>query len=183
MAFGAGGGGTPYIGEIAIFAGTFAPAGWAFCDGSLLQISEYDALFQLIGITYGGDGQQTFAVPDLRGRAPLHSGNSQGPGLSRSYPLGERAGTEDVTLSLQQIPAHTHVPAVSTLPGTTNSPVGAIPADGGNGSAQYTPDTDSLVKQPAQALAPVGGSQPHTNMQPYVVVNYIISLFGVFPSQ
>ncbi|MCC3156167.1 tail fiber protein [Hymenobacter sp. 15J16-1T3B] len=171
--FGSGGTGTPYIGEIAIFAGNFAPAGWAFCDGSLLPISEYDTLFNLIGTTYGGDGESTFALPDLRGRAPLHAGSG--------FIIGETAGVEEVTLSVQQIPTHNHGLPASTQPGTTDSPSGAVPADGGNGSAQYTQDTGSLVKQPVQTLTPVGGSQPHTNMQPYLVVNYIISLFGVYP--
>lgn len=172
-------GSSPYIGEIAIFCGNFAPAGWAFCDGSLLLISEYDALFQLIGTTYGGDGEETFALPDLRGRAPMHAGS--GAGLTNRI-IGETAGVEAVTLTVRQIPSHTHQPSVSTAPGTTASPQAAFPADGGNGSAQYTPDTASLLKQPAQNLGVVGGSQPHENMQPYLVVNYIISLFGVFPS-
>lgn len=166
---------SPYIGEIDIFCGNFAPAGWAFCDGSLLPISDYDALFNLIGTTYGGDGQSTFAVPDLRGRAPMHSGNG--------YIVGETGGAEQVTLTTQQIPSHSHVVPASTSPGTTASPSGAVPADGGNGSAQYTPDTGSLVKQPAQSLTTFGSSQPHENMQPFVAVNYIISLYGVFPSQ
>lgn len=170
----------PYIGEIAIFAGNFAPVGWAFCDGSLLLISEYSALYQLIGTTYGGDGQSTFALPDLRGRAPMHAG--AGPALT-SRVGGEMGGTEEVTLTTQQIPNHNHVLGVSTTPGTTASPQGAVPADGGNGSAQYTQDTASLQKQPAQVMGAVGGSLPHENMQPYLAVTYIISLFGVFPSQ
>jgi len=170
---------TPYIGEIAIFCGNFAPAGWALCNGSLLAIGDYDALFQLIGTTYGGDGQDNFALPDLRGRAPMHM--SSGAGLN-NHIIGETGGAEAVTLSLQQIPSHTHQPSVSTDPGTTASPQAALPADGGNGSAQYTPDTASLLKQPAQFLGAVGGSQPHENMQPYLAINYIISLYGVFPS-
>lgn len=165
----------PYVGEIAIFCGNFAPAGWAFCDGSLLPISEYDTLYQLIGATYGGDGQNTFAVPDLRGRAPMHSGIG--------HVIGELGGAEQVTLTVQQLPSHNHTVPASTSPGTTASPTNAAPADAGNGSAQYTPDTGSLVKQPAQNLPVFGGSQPHDNMQPYAVVNYIISLYGVFPSQ
>ncbi len=167
-------GSPPYIGEIAVFCGNFAPSGWAFCDGSLLPISENDALFNLIGTTYGGDGQETFALPDLRGRAPLHAGNGR--------IIAEAGGAETVTLSLQQIPSHTYQPAVSTDPGTTAAPQAGVPADGGNGSAQYTLDTDSLLKQPAQFLGTAGGSQPHQNMQPYLVVNYIISLFGIYPS-
>ncbi|GAA4391246.1 phage tail protein [Hymenobacter koreensis] len=174
-----GGSNPPYIGEIGIFAGNFAPLGWAFCDGSVLPISENEALFTLIGTTYGGDGQETFALPDLRGRAPMHFG--AGAGLSTRV-VGETAGVEQVTLTIQQIPAHTHTVPASFSPGVTASPTGAIPADGGNGSAQYTTGTGSLVRQPAQVLPPVGGSQPHNNMQPYLVVNYIISLFGVYPS-
>lgn len=168
-------GSAPYIGEIGIFCGNFPPAGWAFCNGSLLPISDYDALFSLIGTTYGGDGQDNFALPDLRGRVPMHMGFN-------NHIIGEADGAEVVTLSLQQIPIHTHQPSVSTAPGTTASPQAALPADGGNGSAQYTADTASLLKQPAQFLGTVGGSQPHENMQPYLAVNYIISLYGVYPS-
>lgn len=170
---------SPYIGEIGIFCGNFAPAGWAFCDGRLLAISDYDALFQLIGTTYGGDGQTNFALPNLSGRAPMHTG--AGTGLSPRS-IGETGGEETVTLTTQQMPTHTHQPGVSTNPGTTASPQNAFPADGGNGSAQYTPDAASLLKQPAQFLGAVGGSQPHENMQPYLTVNYIISLYGIFPS-
>ena len=170
----------PYVGEIAIFCGNFAPAGWAFCDGNCLPISEFDTLFQLIGTTYGGDGEFSFCLPDLRGRAPLHPGGS--PGLS-NYILAETGGVEEVTLTTQQIPTHNHQLSVSTAPGTTAAPQGGVPADGGNGSAQYTPETASLLKQPAKNMGTVGGSQPHENMQPYLVVNYIISLYGVFPSQ
>lgn len=171
-------GSSPYMGEIAIFCGNFEPQGWAFCDGRELAISEHDALFTLIGTTYGGDGESTFCLPDLRGRAPMHSG--QGAGL-QNHILGEQAGTETVTLTVQQIPSHTHQLSVSTLPGTSSSPLGTVPADGGNGSAQYTPDTANLLKQPAQVLGLVGGNQPHENMQPYLVVNYIISLYGIYP--
>jgi microcystin-dependent protein len=172
-------GGQPYVGEIAIFAGNFPPAGWMFCYGQLLPISENDVLFQLIGTTYGGDGQETFGLPDLRGRVPMHMG--QGAGLTNRT-ISERAGAEAVTLTTQQIPQHNHVPLASSAPGTTASPAGALPADNGAGSAQYTQDTDSLVKQPVQTLYPMGSSQPHSNMQPYLTVNYIISLFGVYPS-
>ena len=168
---------SPDIGEIAIFCSNFAPAGWAFCDGRLLPISDYDTLFQLIGTTYGGNGEDNFALPNLSGRAPLHTGGGFG-----NYIIGETGGVEAVTLSSQQIPSHTHQVAVSTDPGTTAAPQARVPADAGNGSAQYTPDTASLLKQPAQVLGAVGGSQPHENMQPYLVINYIISLYGVFPS-
>ncbi|GAB3826455.1 phage tail protein [Hymenobacter jeollabukensis] len=168
----------PYVGEIAIFAGSFAPNGWFFCDGRLLPISEYETLFQLIGTTYGGDGESTFALPNLNGRAPMHF--VSGPGLGNRQ-LAEIGGQEEVTLTTQQMPSHNHTLAASTAPGTTASPSGAVPADGGNGSAQYTQDTGNLVQQPAQNLPVVGGSQPHQNMQPFLVVNYIISMFGVFP--
>lgn len=171
-------GGNPYVGEIAIFAGNFPPAGWMFCDGSLLPISENETLFQLIGTTYGGDGQETFALPDLRGRVPLHQGNN---GAS-NYILAQQSGVEFVTLTTSQLPVHSHTPAASTAPGTSASPIGSVPADSGSGSAQYTQATTNLVTQPAQPLGPVGGSQPHDNMQPYLAVNYIISLFGIFPS-
>jgi microcystin-dependent protein len=173
-------GSLPYVGEIAIFAGNFAPVGWLFCDGSYLQISEYDTLFQLIGTTYGGDGENNFCLPDLRGRLALHPGT--GPGLS-SYYQGEKDGVESVTLSVNQIPSHTHQPAASTAPGTSASPVGTVPANSGSGSAQYTTATTGLLTQPVQTLTVAGGSQPHTNLQPYLTLNYIISLYGVFPSQ
>lgn len=169
----------PFVGEIAIFAGNFAPAGWEFCRGQLLPISENEALFQLIGTTYGGDGQETFALPNLQSRVPVHMGS--GPGLS-TYQLAEAAGVESVSLSTQQIPSHTHTLSASASPGTSASPLGTALADSGSGSAQYTQSTTSLVKQPTQPLGVVGGSQPHENMQPYLVVNYIISLYGTFPS-
>ncbi|MBX0291853.1 tail fiber protein [Hymenobacter sp. HSC-4F20] len=170
----------PYVGEIAIFAGSFAPDGWAFCHGQALPISENDVLFQLIGTTYGGDGEFTFNLPDLRGRVPLHFGTS--PVTGTTYQIGEQAGVESVSLATHQIPVHTHTLAASTAPGTSASPIGSTLADSGSGSAQYTQSTTSLVTQPSQTLASVGGSRPHDNMQPYLAVNYIISLFGVFPS-
>lgn len=173
-------GATPYVGEIAIFAGGFAPAGWLFCHGQLLPISDYETLFQVIGTTYGGDGQETFALPDLRGRVPLHMGN--GPGLGVTYQMGDMGGEETVTLSPNQIPSHTHKLAASTVPGTKTTPIGNVLADSGSGSAQYTQNTGSLVKAPV-VLALSGGGLPHNNMQPCLAVNYIISLYGVFPSQ
>lgn len=172
-------GNPPYVGEIAMFAGNFAPSGWMFCHGQLLPISEYETLFQLIGTTYGGDGQETFALPNLQGRVPMHMGT--GPGLS-SYQLAETGGAESVSLTTQQIPLHTHTVGTSATPGTSASPIGTVLADSGSGSAQYTQATTNLVTQPTQTLGAVGGSQPHENMQPYLAVNYIISLFGVFPS-
>lgn len=172
----------PYVGEIRIFAGNFAPAGWMFCEGQLLPISEYETLFNLIGTTYGGDGQSTFALPDLRGRIPLHQGTSTASG--NTYQLAETGGVEEVTLTMQQIPIHTH-----TLLGTTE---GAVQLDA-NGhtfavSAQVQYVTalgggTATKAMNAQAITPVGGSQPHTNFEPYICINYIISLFGIFPSQ
>jgi microcystin-dependent protein len=162
----------PYVGEIRIFAGNFAPAGWALCEGQLLPISENETLFQLIGTTYGGDGESTFALPDLRGRFPIHQGNS--------YILAETGGLESVTLTTQQIPSHTHPMFASTLTGTQNGATGNVLASGSSISL-YRNGAPTAALAP-QTIGPVGGSQPHENMQPYVCVNYIISLFGIFPS-
>jgi microcystin-dependent protein len=167
----------PYLGEVFLFAGTFAPLGYAKCDGALLPISENDALFALIGTTYGGDGQTTFALPDLRGRVPVH----QGVGPSGiNYQIGESAGAESVTLSQNHLPAHTHI-AKGAL--TANQ---VTPANGywstdplGNTAAYSTQAGNALMA--ADALDPVGGNQPHDNMQPYLGVNYIIALYGIFP--
>jgi microcystin-dependent protein len=171
----------PYIGEIRMFAGSFAPTGWAFCNGQMMPISENDALFTLIGTTYGGDGQQTFGLPNLQSRIPIHVG--QGPGLSNRV-LAETTGVESVTLSNQQMPVHSH-PALATATGQQPSPEGAAfatPVSTQSGVNPY------LVTAPAVAINPqtiqaTGGSQPHDNMQPYLVVTYIISLFGIFPQQ
>jgi microcystin-dependent protein len=161
----------PYVGEIRMFAGNFAPAGWMFCEGQLLPISENETLFQLIGTTYGGDGESTFALPDLRGRLPLHQGNG--------FILSEKAGTESVTLTVSQIPAHTHPLLGSGANGSQATPQGAL-------LASSTILTPYGIDPPASAMAltsigPVGGSQPHTNLQPYLCVDFIISLFGLFP--
>ncbi len=168
--------GTSYVGEIRMFGGNFAPVGWAFCQGQLLPISENDALFQLIGTTYGGDGQSTFALPNLQSRVPVHVGTGGGS----SYVLGQSGGVESVTLTVNQIPAHHHAPLASTGAGPQSSPAGNVWANSTN--LPYS------TNAPAAALAPnavqaAGGSQPHDNMIPYLVVNFIISLFGVFPTQ
>jgi microcystin-dependent protein len=164
----------PYVGEIRMFAGNFAPAGWMFCEGQLLPISENETLFQLIGTTYGGDGQSTFALPDLRGRIPIHQGNN--------FILAETGGAEEITLTVQQIPAHSH-PMLCTgnLAGGT-SPTGQLLAL--TQAATVTPyGTDApLVALSPQSVSSTGGSQPHTNFQPYLCVDFIISLFGIFPS-
>lgn len=162
----------PYVGEIRMFAGNFAPAGWMFCEGQLLPISENETLFQLIGTTYGGDGQSTFALPDLRGRIPIHFGNG--------FILAETGGAEEITLTVNQIPSHTHPFLASSDPDT-------VPNLAGNvlGTPQTaTPFFAAAPNVPlnAQAVSAVGGSQPHTNFQPYLCVDFIISLFGIFPS-
>ena len=169
----------PYIGEIRIFAGNFPPAGWMFCEGAPLPISENDALFTLIGTTYGGDGQETFNLPDLRGRLPVHNGTLSGT----SFQLGESAGSEEVTLTTQQIPIHTHSMQCSSG-GQANSsnPQAAIAAP--SDISQYsTQPANVQMGTPATSSDPAGGSQPHTNFMPYLCVNFIISLFGEFPHQ
>lgn len=171
--------GQPFIGEIRQFGGNFAPAGWAFCHGQLLPISENDTLFNLIGTTYGGDGQETFALPNLQSRIPIHAGTSTASGTT--YQLGEVAGVESVTLTTQQIPQHTHTPQGAAVTGDQTSPGGALPAN----SVTITPylNTAPDAAFAASAIGVTGGSQPHDNLQPFLVVNYIISLFGVYPSQ
>ena len=167
----------PFIGEIRLFAGNFPPSGWLFCDGQLVPISENDALFTLIGTTYGGDGQETFAMPNLQSRIPIHQGT--GPGLTNRV-IGEAGGVESVTLTTQQIPAHNHAFLVSTSTGTGTSPANAVLASGSNVSI-YRPDVIPNQPMNAAAVSPQGGSQPHDNMHPFLCINYIISLFGLFP--
>jgi microcystin-dependent protein len=167
----------PYVGEIRLFAGNFAPAGWMFCDGSVLPISENDVLFQLIGTTYGGDGQETFNLPDLRGRVPVH----QGTGAGTTYQIGEIGGVESVTLTTNQIPVHSHAFIASS-----DAATGVVPVNnllGSSPSIQLYVEGSPGSAMAAQSLTQTGGSQPHDNFQPYQCVNYIISLFGVFPSQ
>ena len=163
----------PYVGEIRMFAGNFAPAGWAFCEGQVLPIAENDTLFQLIGTTYGGDGESTFALPDLRGRVPIHQGNG--------FILGETGGVEEVTLTVQQIPVHTHSMLANTGAGTSANVQGNSPAT--SSAVQIYRESVANQNMNVQAIGPVGGSQPHTNFQPYLCVDFIISLFGIFPSQ
>ena len=162
----------PYVGEIRIFAGNFPPAGWFFCDGSLVAIAEYDTLFNLIGTTYGGDGQTTFAMPDLRSRVPVHQGSG--------FILGQSAGTETVTLTTQQIPVHTHTPQANTA-GGVDSPANAV-WGAATGATPYGSPPTNAAMNPA-SVQTTGGSQPHENMIPFQALNYIISLFGIFPSQ
>lgn len=166
----------PYVGEIRMFAGNFAPAGWMFCDGQLLPISENETLFNLIGTTYGGDGESTFALPNLQSRVPMHMG--KGPD-GTTYQLAEMAGTEQETLTVQQIPSHLHALLGSTTIANTQTPGGNVAAAG---SGQIYTSNESLIQMNPQSISPAGGSQPHENCQPFLCINYIISLFGIFPS-
>jgi|SRR5260221_10849449 len=168
----------PFIGEIRMFGGNFAPLGWAFCAGQLMAISQNDALFALIGTTYGGDGQVTFGLPDLRGRGPIHQG--QGPGLS-SYVLGQLSGTESVTVTTSQIPAHTHPAALNNAAGTTNNPQNATWASAPN--TQSYNNTAPDVAMSASSITTAGSSVPHDNMPPFLAVSFIICLEGIFPSR
>ena len=170
--------GTPFVGEIRIFAGNFAPSGWAFCDGQLLAISENETLFNLIGTTYGGDGQSTFQLPDLRGRVPVHQGTN--PRSGTSYIIGQSDGDETVTLTTQQMPAHSHSFNATTAIGTQSNPGNAIMANS-QGLQPYIEESPSGNLNP-QTLTPSGQNQPHDNRQPLLGINFIISLFGIFPS-
>ena len=161
----------PYVGEIRMFAGNFAPAGWQFCEGQLLPISENETLFQLIGTTYGGDGESTFALPDLRGRIPIHQGNG--------FVLAETGGAEEITLTVNQIAAHSHPLLANGSPGRFSAPSGTVPA--ASSLRQFTVNAADSNMAP-QAVSSTGGSQPHTNFMPYLCVDFIISLFGIFPS-
>ena len=163
----------PYVGEIRMFAGNFPPNGWMFCDGGLLAISENETLFQLIGTTYGGDGESTFALPDLRGRIPIHQGNG--------FILAETGGAEEITLTVQQVAAHSHPMLASTNPGTSSNAQSNIICSSPSINL-YIEGQAPDANLNAQVVGPVGGSQPHTNFQPYLCINFIISLFGIFPS-
>lgn len=172
----------PFVGEIKMFGGNFPPNGWALCQGQLIPISENDVLFQLIGTTYGGDGQSTFALPNLASRVPMHMG--QGPGITQSYQIGELGGVEQVTLTTQQIPSHTHT-AVTASTGQVAAAANNILADAQStqtGARIYSTQATN-VQMNANTIAPAGGSQPHTNFQPTLAINFIISLFGIYPSQ
>lgn len=166
-----------YIGEIRMFGGNFAPVGWSFCDGSLLAIAQYDALFALIGTTYGGDGQNTFALPDLRGRVPVHQG--QGAGLS-NYTIGQNGGSETVTLITNQLPSHAHSAQAQSGQGGQASPSGGVWAS--SNLSQFSNNPANSAMSP-QAMTLSGGSQPHENMLPFECISFIICLEGIFPSQ
>lgn len=162
----------PYVGEIRMFAGNFAPAGWMFCEGQLLPISENETLFQLIGTTYGGDGESTFALPDLRGRIPIHQGNG--------FILAETGGVEEITLTVSQIAAHGHPLLSANINSNDPNPQSNLLSEGLLASMYQSSAANAAMA--AGSVSSVGGSQPHTNFQPYLCVNFIISLFGIFPS-
>ncbi len=169
-----------YVGEIRLFAGNFAPKGWAFCNGQLMSITQHTALYSIFGTIYGGDGRTTFALPDLRGRAPMHQG--AGPGLTPRT-IGHAGGTSTVTLLENQIPAHQHIPECQTDEEQAD-PTGAIWADRQSGrfSSVYNSSSPNTPMNP-QAIQPAGGSQPHNNMQPYLGLNFIVALQGIFPGR
>ena len=168
----------PYVGEIRLFAGNFAPNGWMFCEGQTLPISENEVLFTLIGTTYGGDGQETFNLPNLASRVPIHMGT--GPD-GTTYQIGEMAGTEQETLTVNQIPVHTHPLVANSNPGSTSAPANGVLAKTTTGFLYINENPTGNMA--ATAISPTGGSQPHENTQPFLCINFIISLFGVFPSQ
>ena len=162
----------PYVGEVRMFAGNFAPANWFFCEGQSLPIAEFDTLFTLIGTQYGGDGQETFNLPDLRGRIPMHWGNG--------FNLAEQGGAEEITLTVQQIPVHTHAFLGAAVDGNVIPATGNLVANWLNITPYINQNPDGNMN-PA-AIGPVSGSQPHTNFQPYLCINYILSPYGIFPS-
>jgi len=166
-----------YIGEIRIFCGNFAPSGWALCNGQLIPISQNTALFSILGTTYGGDGKVTFALPDLRQRMPLHAG--AGPGLT-PRDLGEQGGEQSTSLTLQELPSHSHAMTASNTAASVQSPANTLLAKPVTLSAPYH-DPAAVAPSPAGPLGTAGGGSPHNNMQPYLVVNFIIALTGIFP--
>lgn len=167
----------PFVGEIRMFAGNFAPRGWAFCDGQLLAVSQNDALFSLLGTIYGGDGRTTFGLPDLRGRVPIHAG--QGPGLNNRR-LGARGGAENVTLTVNQLPGHSHTIQASADAATGPNPGGEVLAETSS-DRSYRDAADTALS--SNALSSVGGSRSHPNLMPYLCVHFIIALFGIYPSR
>jgi microcystin-dependent protein len=171
----------PFVAEIRIFPFNFAPKGWAWCDGQLLPLSQNTALFSLLGTTYGGNGKSNFALPDLEGSAPMHTGSSQGPGLS-DHDEGEQSGSETVTLLETEIPAHSHNIMAANFPGDIQTPTPSVSlARTGSGNSFQTTTNSNLTQLAFQALAPAGGDQPHNNMQPYLTYYFNIALQGVFP--
>lgn len=168
----------PYVGEIRMFAGNFAPRGWAFCDGQLLAVSQNDALFSLLGTIYGGDGRTTFGLPDLRGRIPIHAGH--GPGLSERR-LGAKGGEEKVTLTVNQMPSHTHPLQASTTIAEETAPQDNVTAQPNAVNLYFA--TSPTAPMASDAITNVGGSRSHTSEQPYLCVHFIIALVGIYPSR
>lgn len=167
---------TPYLGEIRIVGFNFAPPGWELCQGQLLPISQFDALYNLIGTTYGGDGVSTFALPDLRGRVPMHQGSS--------YVQGQSGGSETVTLQTAHLPSHSHLPLADGTGANSPSPVGAVWGNAGGNGTPYSDQTGAAnAPMSSQAVGVAGGGQPHENMLPFLCVNFIIAVFGIYPSQ
>lgn len=171
----------PFVGEIRMFAGNFAPRGWAFCDGQLLAVSQNDALFSLLGTIYGGDGRTTFGLPDMRGRLPLHAGT--GPGLTQRR-LGQKGGAENVTITVNTLPAHRHAVSASTEAGDAATPTNNVLARVTAGNPYFTPvDGVPTVQMASNAVSATGGSRSHDNLMPALCVHFIIALFGIYPSR
>lgn len=168
----------PFVGEIRMFAGNFAPRGWAFTDGQLLAVSQNDALFSLLGTIYGGDGRTTFGLPDLRGRIPVHQGH--GPGLSERR-LGSKSGSETETLTVNQMPSHTHNMRANTMPADEISPSGRVLAE--TSSTPLYAENDQNTQLASNSITNTGGSRSHTNLMPFICINYIIALVGIYPSR
>ncbi len=168
----------PFVGEIRMFAGNFAPRGWAFCDGQLLAVSQNDALFSLLGTIYGGDGRTTFGLPDMRGRIPIHAGT--GPGLSQRR-LGSKGGAEKVTLTVNQLPSHTHTLTVSQDVAGDSDPTGKVP--GNSASIDLYHEDVPVLNMATAAITGTGGSRSHTNLMPFLCIHFIIALFGIYPSR
>lgn len=167
----------PFVGEIKMFAGTFAPRNWALCDGQLLSIPQNDALFSLLGTIYGGDGRTTFGLPDMRGRLPIHMGT--GPGLAPRQ-IGQRFGQENVTVTAAQVPSHTHQMRAADDAGETTDPTGQVQARTSDDSYSASSPNTNMA---SEAISASGGSSSHTNVQPFLCINFIIALFGIYPSR
>lgn len=167
----------PFVGEIRMFAGNFAPRGWAFCDGQLLAVSQNDALFSLLGTIYGGDGRTTFGLPDMRGRIPIHAGS--GPGLSPRR-LGAKLGSEQETLTVNQLPSHSHQLQASEAAAVERTPTNNVT---GEAVRRFYRTPSNLTNASTQTITNVGGSRSHSNLMPYLCINFIIALFGIYPSR
>ena len=165
----------PYLGEIRLLSFNFAPKGWAFCNGALLAVNQYQALFALLGTYYGGNGVQTFALPDLRSRVPIHMGGS--------YNIGQVSGVENVTLLVTEIPAHIHMIQAVNSPGGAKTPINSLFAQSGTTNARFAADSSNLTSLNPASVQPAGSGGPHSNIQPYLAMNYCIALQGLFPSR